>query len=216
MKALGGRVMTRTCEGCNNKLGSMSEAALSSLVAGEVVVEAESKSDAGPRGARRATAAIRQVPFNPPTLHVTSGDPDLLNALASGVPFNVRYRLLDPFPAGVAILKYAYLAACIWLQEIPHSEEAKSFREALIAVRDGNELAEGVRAAIGQRVQSLVLVDCANHDVGSIALVEPTGAEQAWAFVLGGRLAVPWLFTEVLPTHRRNRPTPPPIHSAAR
>lgn len=216
MKALGGRVMTRTCERCNNKLGSMSEAALASLVAGEVVVEAESQSDAGPRGVRRATAAIRQVPFNLPTLHLTSGDPDLLSAIASGVPFNVRYRLLDPFPAGVAILKYAYLAACVWLQGIPLSAEAKSFREALVAVRDGNELAEGVRAAIGQLVQSLVLVDRSSYDIGSIALVELTGPEPPWALVLGGRLAVPWPFTEVLPTHRRDRPTPPPTHAAAR
>ena len=119
MRALGGKVMTRTCKKCNNQLGSYSEAALSALAVGEVVVRAESQSREGFQGIRKATAALRQVPFGVPTMHVTSGDPEMLAAVSSGEPLDVRYRLIDPFPSGVAILKYAYLAACLWLEEIP-------------------------------------------------------------------------------------------------
>lgn len=200
MRALGGKVMTRTCKRCNNELGSFSEAALRALVVGEVVVEAESQALDGLQGIRKATAALRQVPFGVPTMHVTSGDPELLAAISSGEPLDIRYHLIDPFPSGVAILKYAYLAACLWLGEIPINSEAESFREVLVAVRDGVELSEDVHRAVGRLVKSLVLVENPSHDVGSVALIESTGTGPTWSFVLGGRLVVPWPFSEVLPT----------------
>lgn len=200
MRALGGKVMTLTCKKCNNKLGSYSEAALRALAVGEVVVEAQSHAFDGFQGIRKATAALRQVPFGVPTMHVTSGDPELLAAISSDKPLDVRYRLIDPFPSGVAILKYAYLAACLWLEEIPFNSEAESFREVLVSVRDGAELSDDVHRAVGRLVQSLVLVESPSHDVGSVALIKSMGTGPAWSFVLGGRLVVPWPFSEVLPT----------------
>lgn len=200
MRRLGGQVMTKTCEECNNKLGSTAEERLRALIDGEVTIEAASRTDGGLRGVRRATAAIRQVPFEKPTLHVTSGDPALLGAFASKEPFDLRYRLLDPYPAGIAVLKYAYLAACVWLAEIPMTDEAKSFREALLFARDGVETSDESRRAIGHRIQDLVLVDNASGVVGSIALVEPATEQARWTFVLGGRLSVPWPFTDRHPT----------------
>ena len=204
MRALGGRAMTRTCKECNNRLGSLSEAALSALVAGEVVVEAESDALDGFRGVRKATAALRQAPFSPPTMHVTSGDPELLTTIAAGEPLSVRYRLLDPVPSGIAILKYAYLAACVWLREIPYSQEAKSIRAVLMAVRDGQELSEDVRKDVVGLVNSMVLVENPSYDLGPIVLVEPTSTDAGWAFVLGQRLRCPWPFTGLQPTDRRD------------
>lgn len=204
IKSLGGKVMTRTCSDCNNGLGSASEAALLSVVTGEVVVEASSLSTDGFRGFRKATAALRQAPFGVPRMHVTSADHEFLAAVASGEPLDVRYSLLDPFPSGVAILKYAYLAACIWLREIPISDEAESFRSVLVAVRDGEELPKDIRQAIGGLVRNMVLVDNLSHDLGSIALVEPTEVHSGWDLVFGQRLGCPWPFSDVQPTDRRD------------
>lgn len=196
MKALGGKVMTKTCKDCNNKLGSKAEEALRALIEGEVVIKAKSQSTDGRRGFRRATAAIRQVPFTPPTLHVTSGDPEFLSAVKAGVPMDLSYRLLDRYPAGVAILKYAYLAACVWLGEIPMSDQAVACRETLVGARDGAVADADLRAAIGSLVHSLALVENGSRQVGSVALLQPTEAHPAWTLLLGGRLAVPWPFAD--------------------
>nr|WP_255529511.1 HNH endonuclease [Leucobacter edaphi] len=204
MKSLGGKVMTRTCSDCNNRLGSVSEAALRSVVAGEVIVEAARQGADGFRGFRKATVALRQAPSAIPEMHVTSGDNELLAAISSGEPLAVRYRLFDPFPSGIAILKYAYLAACIWLREIPITEEAESIRLVLMAIRDGEELPEDVCEAISGLIHILVLVENPSHDLGSIVLVEPTTVHSGWGFVLGQRLRCPWPFSDVQPTDRRD------------
>jgi hypothetical protein len=202
MKALGGRVMTKTCSECNNKLGSSAEEALRVLIEAEVVITAKSLSAGGPRGVRRATAAIRQVPFLPPTLHVRSADPEFLDAAEAGMPMDLSYRLLDRYSAGVAILKYSYLAACIWLREIPMSGHALAFREALVDAREGAVTDADLRAAIGRLVQTLVLVENASHQIGSVALLEPTETLPHWMLLLGGRLAVPWPFNDWDPSDR--------------
>jgi len=199
MRALGGKVMTRTCAECNNKLGSTSEATLAALVAGEVVIEASAKSVTDFQGKRRATAAIRQRPFATPTLHMTSGDPDLLEALARRVPVDVHYRPVDILAAGVAILKYAYLASCVWFRSIPAGREADSIRAALVAARNGVRLPDGANERIRRLVLSVVLVENPTRDVGAIALAMPTGPGQPWTFILGQRLIVIWPFTDVLP-----------------
>lgn len=202
MKSLGGKVMTTTCKDCNNKLGAKAEEALRGLIAGEVTLEATSPNADGPRGVRRATAAIRQVPFAPPTFHVTSGDSKLLEAVRAGVPMELRYHLLDRYPAGVAILKYAYLAACIWLEEIPQSGQAVAFREALVAARDGQVTDADLRASIGSLVHEVAVVENVSGQNGSVILVEPTEVEPRWTFILGSRLAVPWPFADLQPSER--------------
>lgn len=98
----------------------------------------------------------------------------------------------------------AYLAAYIWLREIPLSEEVEFIRAVLVAVSDGKEHSEEVREAIAGLVRLMLLVDNPSHDLGSIVLVEPTPAHAGWAFVFGQRLRCPWPFTDVQPTDRRD------------
>lgn len=201
MKALGGRVMTRTCAPCNNKIGSLSEEALSRLALGEVQIELQFSGAEAPRGWRKATAIIRQVPAQPPILHVRRGDPELIAAVSDGFPFEARYTLFNTFPLGIAVLKYAYLAACVWLRAIPQSGEASAFREILVTVRDGNEPDPSTREAVGALVKNLELVENASMSE-SLVLTEPTADQAAWTFVMGGRIAIRWPFDETLPNGR--------------
>lgn len=201
MKALGGRVMTRTCAPCNNKIGSLSEEALRRLAVGEVQIELLFSGAGAPRGWRKATAIIRQDPDEPPILQVMGGDPALIEAVTDGLSFEARYTLFDQFPLGIALLKYAYLAACVWLRAIPQSGEAHSFRELLVMMRDGNEPDPSTRGVVGALVQNLVLVENASM-LESLILVEPTEDQPVWTFVMAGRIAMRWPFDETLPSGR--------------
>ena len=116
----------------------------------------------------------------------------------------LSYYLLDRYPAGVAILKYAYLAACIWLEEIPRSGQAVAFREALVAARDGQVTDADLRTAIGGLVQEVAVIENVSGLEGSVILVEPTEVEPRWTFVLGGRLVVPWPFADLQPSDRND------------
>ncbi len=201
MKALGGSVMTSTCAPCNNRIGAVSEEQLRRLVAGEVQLELRFNGAKAPRGWRKATATIRQVPTEPSVFHVERGDPELLTALGNDHPFEVRYTLFDQFPIGIAILKYAYLAACVWFRAIPKLEDADSYRKLLMAARDGKDQDPTVHNTVGALVQSLALVENPTTS-GSVILTAPTAGRPTWTFVMAGRLAVPWPFNDLLPTEQ--------------
>lgn len=202
MASLGGLVMTNTCKACNNKLGSNAEETLRAFVAGEVRFEAIATEVGEMKGRRRGTAAIRQAPFETPTLFVTSGDPDLIEAIASDVPLEVTYRLLDPIKFGIAVLKYAYLAATIWLRDIPISKQADLQRDTLIAARQDIPLSSDQIELVSRFTRNLTLVERPSHDSGSLAIVEPSVGCPDWTFILGGRLAIPWPFDDLSPEDR--------------
>lgn len=50
--------------------------------------------------------------------------------------FRLHYREPDPRRWGLALLKHAYLAACLYLRSVPDTAEARAIRADLVAARD--------------------------------------------------------------------------------
>lgn len=179
MQALGGVVMTATCKRCNNDLGSSAEEELRRVFHAEVEVRAEAPGNGPLRGHRRATAYLRRSLGRDPVLLVGQAHPEFDQLIDGPVPASMSYGLLDPFPAEVALAKYAYLAACLRLREIPNSDAADAVRAFLTSARDGR-LAEAkdLLPQVG-RFWPFARVENANIKA-PILLIEPTSMQTEW------------------------------------
>lgn len=131
---LGGRVMTRTCAPCNNRLGSFVEADLVDWFEDAITIP-YFRSE-GVRGRRRAGRILfRTTPEGEFVLVVDgSSHPDIAAMLASGEvdleacrPDRNRYM--------IALLKQAYLAACLKFG-ILENDALAQVRRDLLAARD--------------------------------------------------------------------------------
>jgi len=201
MRALGGTAATKTCRSCNNILGSLAEEELRRVFHAEVTVRVEAPESATVRGPRTASAYLRRSPDRDPVFFVESAHQEFAEVLASPGPKVTAYTLRDEFLAEVALLKYSYLAACLWLQVCPCSRSADAVRAVLIAARDGDLAAARALWDHVERVWPFVRIENADH-IGPIALMEPTASNPDWMFVLGGVLAVRWPFTDIHPNDK--------------
>ncbi len=135
-KNLGGEVMTMTCRSCNNDLGSRSEVDLQHWF-DHALVDVTFDHDGLVPGRRRI----------PPLYYTTSEDgsfalfvdgpltPAVRDMITSG-EWRMNYRLPDPRRYRLALLKHAYLAACLHLGTVPDTATARSIRADLLAARD--------------------------------------------------------------------------------
>ncbi|MGQ0431268.1 MAG: HNH endonuclease [Microthrixaceae bacterium] len=131
--AMGGVVMTRTCEPCNHRLGSHVEPDLIDWVDGALTLTAfAGDAVVGPRYARRllhrTTAAGEFV-------LVIDGKHDeaIRDLLASGTA-QLSASFPDENRMRIAAMKHAYLSACLYLRSVPpHSDQ---MRRDLLAARD--------------------------------------------------------------------------------
>lgn len=197
MRALGGVVMTNTCKKCNNVLGSILEEELRRVFHAEVRARAESPEGSAIRGRRTATTALRRGQRGDAVLIVTDAHPEF-NSVLESTGATVSYALLNPLLAELALLKYAYLAACLWLRRIPDSPSAESVRSVLVAARDdGADVAADLMSNV-VRVWPFVRVENADV-VGPLFLVEPTVTQPEWMFVMATRIAVRWPLSDVHP-----------------
>lgn len=198
MQALGGTVATKTCKSCNNILGSIAEEELRRVFHAEVTVRVEAPGSTAVRGPRAASAYLRRAPGSDPVFFVESAHQQFADVLNVPGPKVMGYTLRDPFLAEVALLKYSYLAACLWLRVCPRSRSADAVRAVLVAARDGD--ASKAKALMDPVVRVWPFVRIENGDpIGPIALIEPTASHPSWMFVLGGTIAVRWPFTDIHP-----------------
>lgn len=134
--ALGGSVMTTTCQRCNNQAGSVLESELINWW--EDAVGSVSLSHKDVPGYRRASRMlIRQKDTGEPVLVLRRGiDPAISSRMAPGERIEMRCSIPDQPRYRLAALKSAYLAACLLVRSIPETPEATAVRAELTAAMD--------------------------------------------------------------------------------
>lgn len=135
-QSVGGMVMTLTCRRCNNDLGSRVEADLTAWCDDSMMAWFANDSMPGKR--RLPPLLIRQTEDGKPVLAVGPGGMDsaIPGMLDRGGEIETTYRLPDMNRVTLAILKSAFLASCLFLDELPETELSAAIREELLEVRD--------------------------------------------------------------------------------
>jgi hypothetical protein len=202
--ALGGVVMTSTCQRCNNDLGSRAEVDLQAWFDGELV-DTRIEHDGNVPGRRRI-----------PKVHVrTSADgsdfimwvdgpstPEIEEMMRSGT-WRVYFRSPDFKRAALAVLKHAYLAACLHLQRIPDTADARAIRHDLVEVRDTPR-----RQTLGPIEERIVFhrggVGRQGPPLALVRTTPPGETESRLLISLAGVLFASWPFEE--PPHEDSYP----------
>ena len=197
---LGGQVMTWTCKACNNGLGSRVEAALQDWF-DHAYRRVTFEGGDVPGRRRVSTIYYRQARDGSFCLIIDGAlTPDVKQMFASG-QFTMNYSPADARRRDLALLKHAYLAACLCLQIVPDTEEARAIRADLIAARDATTAAQlpdseaakrltVYRSHVGRQGPPLALVAKSDPE---------TDAEPEILISLAGVLAVSWPFTDLPP-----------------
>lgn len=151
-KRMGGQKMTRTCDGCNHRLGSNVEGDLWDWV--DVAITQARFSSTNVQGARGAGRILRRTTPAGESELVVEGkyDPDVRDMLQGG-EVELAGLLPDWNRVNLALLKHAYLAACMRYGML-EGEVADQIRADLVAARDadGPQNVPTSALALGQRV----------------------------------------------------------------
>ena len=197
-RGLGGVEMTTTCKRCNNELGSRVEMELQDWFDHALVDVRFAHPDV--RGARRG-----------PRIYLMDSDqgfglfPDAeLAAEVEGMleagTFQLHYRAPDPRRFRMALLKHAYLAACLYLGYVPDIDEAVEIREVLVAARDAPRRERPPEHALAER---LVVYRSGRSAAGpplAVMKAQPAdieGGVPPYLISLAGSLFVSWPFSVV-------------------
>jgi hypothetical protein len=189
--SLGGKIMTRTCGPCNHRLGSHVEADLADWYENALTLPRFGSS--GIRGDRKSGRILwRTTPAGEFVLLMNGRyDPAIIDMLKSGqvdlaglLPDRNRYHL--------ALLKHAYLAACMKFGVL-QGDAADEIRRNLIAARDAAS-----RQAVPESRLALGLTVLRRHQPSSPVTApvvtavahEPTGP--CHGVLLAGRVFVSW------------------------
>lgn len=186
---IGGKKLTLTCEPCNNRLGSYVEPDLIDWFEGAITRPLlRSAAVQGPRKEKRLL--VRNTPNGAPVLVVEGrAHPDLPAMLASG-----EIALDAPLPnwgrCMTALLKHAYLAACLVYGRL-EGEVADEIRRDLVAARDAKS-----RQDVQVSKLAMGLTVCRTYDPSTdepairATLHEPAGDVEG--VLLVGRIFVSW------------------------
>lgn len=133
-ESLGGRVITSTCEDCNNRFGSPFEEELRLHTRNAIRAPAFS---GGPvQGRRRAKeVTVYRQQDGAFAAVVDNPDPAVEEMLRNG-SMDMSFRLPRPALWQTALLKQAYLAACVYLRQIPRTPHAEAVRFELLRARN--------------------------------------------------------------------------------
>ena len=198
--ALGGVVMTSTCQPCNNLLGSRVEVDLQAWFDNELV-DTRIEHDGDIPGRRKFPRThLRMSPDGTDFVMWVDGPapPDVDAIIESGA-WQVEFKPPDFERAALGLLKHVYLAACLHLQRIPDTDDARTIRVELLRARDTPR-----REPIEPMTTRLLF-----HRGGSgrqgppLGLVEITppepGSKPELYVSLAGVLLVSWPFDEAPP-----------------
>lgn len=134
---LGGVVMTMTCSRCNNDLGSRVELDLQHWF-DDALVNVAFDHDGNVPGRRRVPKIYYRETADASSFALfvdQKVSPEIMEMLASG-EWRMHYRQPDPRRYRLALLKHAYLAACLYLHRVPDTPDARAIRAVLLAARD--------------------------------------------------------------------------------
>jgi hypothetical protein len=130
--------MTSTCAPCNNELGSKLDQPLADWF-DHALGRIRFSGDAVPGRRSAGRLLFRQTESGEFVLFVDGGaDPDLPRILGSGTGFSLEYAMPDLDRVRLALLKSAYLGACLLLGQIPQSDRANEIRAELLAAREAS------------------------------------------------------------------------------
>lgn len=188
--ALGGRLITRTCERCNNDLGRV-EAELTDW-RDDALRHATATSDAI-LGARKLPRLFHRQTADGKFAFVIDGPvhPDA-EPMLRGPDFILNLVPPSPRLYKLAALKHAYLGACLDARAIPQTPCANLIRRDLLAARDAPSRAE---VPASDYALSMPLMRTHEQPRGpSLALgyLHRPGGLAEWWIALAGTIAVPW------------------------
>jgi len=147
-EAVGGKFRTMTCGPCNHKLASLVEADLAAWYDQRLLGVRFTK-DSIP-GGRGAFVNLRTTTEGEFVLTATRADPAIAAMLDAGGEFGIEFCEAEETRYRVALLKHAYIAACLHLGTIPDGEAAAAVRAELLAVRDAPDRDELPASPIAQ------------------------------------------------------------------
>lgn len=149
---LGGRSMTWTCAPCNNGLGSRVEADLQAWF-DYALVGVTFDYDGDITGHRYVPTLYYRKASDGSFLLAADGElsADARMMLSSGA-VNITYQPPDPRRYRLALLKHAYLAACLYLRQAPGAGDAQTIRDDLLTVRDLPRKASPPESEIASRL----------------------------------------------------------------
>lgn len=213
-KGLGGSLMTTTCTRCNNAFGTLVEAGLQDWFDRMVYIRYTADGDPRPFGATRALV-LRTDEGTPIVLPERGSDPGEEFSQRMRTAKHVSQHVLQPNMALVrnAILKSAYLAACVHLQKIPSVDSAVQIRAELLKVVSTTSRAQ---VETGPHAQRLRFFRTGKPAGLALALLRNKTVESgpAWLLSLAGTVVVEWPFPEIDPTTRRAAASPQDPHRA--
>jgi hypothetical protein len=201
-EALGGRRMTKTCERCNNDLGSKVELDLENWLDHALTRVGMDHDGEVPGKRHLPTIYYRKAKDSDKFLLFPGGGfTDEVSQIVNSGEFRLHYREPDPRRWRLALLKHAYLAACLYLRSIPDTAEARAIRADLIAARDtptktrppastAADRLKVYRSEVGRQGPQLALV--ARHDCDE-------GEPPELLISLAGVLFVSWPFADLPP-----------------
>lgn len=194
-ESLGGKVMTWTCQKCNNDFGTAEEQ-LRGFIDLETTAHIEA-TDGSARGRRAAKVALRSSEGRPAGMFIRSSATGFEEILATG-PSKLSVQPLNMPLVHASLLKHAYLAACLTNRQIPMTAEAERIRKVLLAARnrDADDLAVA-QVALGFE-PDVFWIEAHGAPPVLLKEVQQDGVLR-WFFMLGGRFGVQWPFMEVEP-----------------
>lgn len=190
---LGGTVMTRTCQRCNNGLGSRVEEELRHWFDGAIF--SVRFGGGGVRGKRKsARMLLRTTSSGEVALIQDAGKShtDVRKIFASGAG-EMDWREPDPRIWRVAVLKHAYLAACLALGDVPDTEHAAVLRGVLVQARDTTKGGVPASSNLAKTLRIYKSGRAAQGPTVVLAgLVDSDGSVLDWGLSLAGTLFVSW------------------------
>lgn len=201
-KDLGGAVMTMTCSRCNNDLGSRVELDLQQWF-DHALVDVAFDHDGNVPGRRRMPPIYYRETADASSFALVVHQklrPEIMEMLASG-EWRMHYRQPDPRRYRMALLKHAYLAACLYLHRVPDSPDARAIRADLLAARNTSRRVQPPERPLAERLS--VYRSHAGTQGPALALVTPQhangGSPREILISLAGVLFVSWPFTDLPP-----------------
>ncbi len=184
-ESLGGRRATLTCADCNNGFGSF-EAEL--LLHTRDAVRGPAFTADGVPGRRRASEiAISFQEDGSAAFVVQQPDKAVMEMLRAG-RLDMTYSLPRRAMWRTALVKHAYLAACLYLQEVPDTRHGHFLRVELLEACD-----RGTSHEMGVFATALRMMRGYDNVPAPLFLATASEAEQAMAFVgLGRHWTVAW------------------------
>lgn len=187
--SIGGGAITKTCERCNNEFGSRIEPHLLDWY--DHAIRATFAGDGVPGDRQGPRLLHRENENGEFGFFFDRGriDPGISQIL-EGSAFDMTFSAPDPGRVQVAILKSAYIAACIILEQIPVSDRAVAIREELAAALatprnhrlEAGPIAESIRAHRTYRPATR----------GEVSLVVEPGDPPTFLVSLADVLVVDW------------------------